>query len=82
MPDDYRQMIATYHQSIALLTSRIHELNEQIRTRKTEPGETIGLLVDRRYKLYQETWEMQSSIRMMQDYIDAVESREQQTVPA
>jgi len=72
---EYKEMIHTYHESISLLKSRIDELNEKIRTHKGDSQEALGSLVDRRYKLYQEVWELQGDIRMMGEYIEAVEER-------
>jgi len=79
---DYKEMIRTYRDSVTLLQSRIEQLNAQFRAHKEEGGEALGSLVDRRYKLYQETWELQGDIRMMMEYVEAVEGRDMQNIPA
>jgi chaperonin cofactor prefoldin len=69
-------MVHEYRQSVSLLQSRIDELNAQIRTHKGETVEVpLNSLADRRYKLYQEIWELQAGIRAMMEYIEAVEGR-------
>jgi uncharacterized coiled-coil DUF342 family protein len=71
----YKEMICAYRDSITLLQSRIDQLNEKIREYRGGAGEALGSMVDRRYKLYQEIWELQGDVRMMMEYVEAVEGR-------
>jgi len=73
---DYREMVKSYEESIGLLKGRIDELTVQIGRHKAGGGETLNKLIKRRYKLYQEIWELQACLRMIWEYIDAVEERE------
>ena len=74
---DYRDMLDSYQESIDLLKGRINELSEQIGSKKSgKDTEALGKLVDRRYKLYQEVWELQACMRLICEYIEAVEERE------
>ena len=75
---DYRDMLYSYQESIDLLKGRIDELSEQISSKKSsESGEVLSKLIDRRYKLYQEVWELQACMRLICEYIEAVEEREE-----
>ena len=77
--DDYKDMLESYKESVCLLKGRIDELNTLICG--YEPGgdgDVLGKLAKRRYKLYQEIWELQACMRMIREYIEAVEEREGQ----
>ena len=72
--NEFREMARSYEHSIDLLKGRIDEISLQIGGLRAD-GEALGKLVDRRYKLYQEIWELQGSLRSILEYIDAVERR-------
>ena len=83
MMTEYKEMINAYRTSIGQLQSRIEELNTQIRMHEGGSGEeSRGALVDRRYRLYQEIWELQGDIRMISEYIEATEAREYKSIGA
>ena len=76
---DYQQMLESYKDSIDLLKGRIDELHTLIcNYHPGSCGDTLGKLIERRYKLYQEVWELQSAMRMIREYIDAVDERERE----
>ena len=78
--NEYRRMAQSYEESIGLLKGRIDELSAQIGGHRDDSGEVLAKLTDRRYKLYQEVWELQASLRMIREYIDAVEEREERDI--
>jgi len=76
--NDYRKMLESYKESARLLQKRIDELTALIcRYQPGIDGETLGKLAERRYKLYQEVWELQASMRMIREYVDAVGERKE-----
>ena len=80
--NEYQKMAESYEESIELIKGRIDELSAQINGHRIDGGEALTKLVDRRYKLYQEVWELQASLRMIREYIEAVEARETHAIQA
>ena len=72
----YKQMAKSYQESINGIQGRIEELNVQINSNQAGGGEELNRLVERRYRCYQQVWELQEDLRSIREYIEAVEERE------
>ena len=73
MIKEYKNMLQQYQNSLELLQIRIAELTGKIREGHAE-RENI-LMSERRYRLYQEMWEIQGDMRQINEYIQSVSGR-------
>ena len=69
----YKNMLQQYQASLELLQKRIAELTSNIREGHAD-SENI-LMSERRYRLYQEMWEIQGDMRQISEYIQSVSGR-------
>jgi len=73
MLTEYKNMLKQYQHSLELLQIRIAELSEKIREGHAESENII--MSERRYRLYQEMWEIQGDMRQIDEYVQLVSAR-------